>query len=100
MFTDLTCPPFSSPLSTFQTYFQTAWKRLQNPSTLFRQAQNTTAQAANQAPSLLQQVRNINRGQLVAGGVVVAELLGFFTVGEMIGRMKIIGYHGDTGAHH
>lgn len=92
------------PVSTFQTYFQTLWKQLQNPSTLLRQAQSTTAQAAekaaNQAPSLLQQARNINRAQLVAGGVVVAEVLGFFTVGEMIGRMKLVGYHGETGAHH
>jgi F-type H+-transporting ATPase subunit g len=26
--------------------------------------------------------------------------LGFFTVGEMIGRFKLVGYRGDTGAHH
>ncbi|KAH8906327.1 hypothetical protein BR93DRAFT_969530 [Coniochaeta sp. PMI_546] len=92
------------PVSTFQTYFQNLWKQLQNPSALFRQAQSTTAQAAekaaSQGPSLLQQARNINRAQLVAGGVVVAEVLGFFTVGEMIGRMKLVGYHGETGAHH
>jgi hypothetical protein len=36
----------------------------------------------------------------VAGGVVAAEVLGFFTVGEMIGRMKLVGYHGEAGAHH
>jgi F-type H+-transporting ATPase subunit g len=39
-------------------------------------------------------------GQWAAGGVIVAELLGFFTVGEMIGKMKLVGYRGDTGAHH
>jgi F-type H+-transporting ATPase subunit g len=38
--------------------------------------------------------------KLVAGGVVLAEVLGFFTVGEMIGRMKLVGYRGDTGSHH
>ena len=84
---------------------------MQNPGALFRQAQNTTVQAAqktaqaaekaaSQGPSLVQQSRNVNRAQLAAGGVVVAELLGFFTVGEMIGRMKVVGYHGDNGAHH
>lgn len=92
------------PLTTFQTYFQTLWKRLQNPGALFRQAQATTAQAAEkaaqQAPSLLQQARNVNRAQLAAGGVVAAEVLGFFTVGEMIGRMKVVGYHGEPAAHH
>ena len=35
---------------------------------------------------------------MVTGGVVLAELLGFFTIGEMIGRVKIVGYHGDV--HH
>ena len=34
----------------------------------------------------------------MTGGVVLAELLGFFTVGEIIGRVKIVGYHGDV--HH
>jgi F-type H+-transporting ATPase subunit g len=32
-------------------------------------------------------------------GVVAAELLGFFTIGEMVGRMKIVGYRGEK-AHH
>jgi len=36
----------------------------------------------------------------VAGGVLVAECLGFFTVGEMIGRFKLIGYHGEVAAAH
>jgi F-type H+-transporting ATPase subunit g len=43
-------------------------------------------------------VRNVSRGQFVAGAVVFAEVLGFFTVGEMIGRMKLIGYRGEV--HH
>ncbi|ORY54838.1 putative sorbitol dehydrogenase [Pseudomassariella vexata] len=58
--------------------------------------------ALNQQPaSIIQQARNVSRAQLIAGGVVVAECLGFFTVGEMLGRFKIIGYHGEgTAAHH
>lgn len=32
-------------------------------------------------------------------GVVGAEVLGFFTVGEMIGRMKLVGYKGDKEYH-
>lgn len=94
-----------SPMSTFQTYFQRALRQLDNPGFIRRQVESKAAQAAekaaaDQGPSLVQLARNIDRAQLVKGGVVVAEVLGFFTVGEMIGRMKIIGYHGDTGAHH
>ena len=47
-------------------------------------------------------MRGISRAQLVAGGVLLAECLGFFTVGEILGRFKLIGYHGDAhpGEHH
>lgn len=48
--------------------------------------------------SMLSRVRNVNTQQLVTLGVIGAEILGFFTVGTMIGRMKIVGYHGEP--HH
>jgi F-type H+-transporting ATPase subunit g len=48
--------------------------------------------------SILSSVRNVNGKQLASIGVVFAELLGFFTVGTMIGRMKVVGYHGEV--HH
>lgn len=76
-------------MATFQTYWQNAIKRIQNPSSLLSQTGAT-----------LQSVRNVSRAQLVTAGVLVAELLGFFTVGEMIGRFKLIGYHGDSHAAH
>jgi len=82
------------PVSTFQAYFQRAVKSVRNPSALF-----SKADAANPT-TVLSQIRNVNRAQLVTGGVVLAEVLGFFTVGEMIGRFKLVGYRGDTGAHH
>ncbi|KAK4658519.1 ATP synthase subunit G atp20 [Podospora pseudocomata] len=80
-------------VSTFQTYFQNLWKQLQTPGPFFSQL----AKSLNP-----QQVRNLSRTQVAAGGVLVAELLGFFTVGEMIGRLKIVGYHGGqkADAHH
>ncbi|KAJ4297046.1 ATP synthase subunit G atp20 [Collariella sp. IMI 366227] len=74
-------------VSTFQTYFQNLAKQLKNPSS-FLQSVNP------------QQIRNLSRTQVVAGGVILAECLGFFTVGEMIGRLKLIGYHGETHAAH
>jgi len=82
------------PVSTFQSYFQRLVKSFRNPSALFNQAPSATP------TNLLQSFRNINTAQLVSGAVVVAEVLGFFTVGEMIGRMKLVGYRGDHGEHH
>ena len=37
--------------------------------------------------------------QWASVGVVTAEVLGFFAVGEMVGRMKLVGYHGGTPQH-
>ncbi|KIM98125.1 hypothetical protein OIDMADRAFT_20406 [Oidiodendron maius Zn] len=79
------------PVSTFQAYFQRLVKGVRNPSTL--------VQGGNPV-SILQQLRNVSSAQLATGAVITAELLGFFTVGEMIGRFKLIGYRGDTHAHH
>ncbi|KAL1875319.1 hypothetical protein VTK73DRAFT_10156 [Phialemonium thermophilum] len=85
------------PLTTFQSYFQNLVKQLKNPATLFQRA----AAGQKSPSSALQAVRGISRAQLVTGAVVLAECLGFFTVGEMIGRFKLIGYHGENPtAHH
>jgi len=60
---------------------------------------SATSAASGAAPEgILSSIRNANRKQLVSVSVVFAELLGFFTVGTMIGRMKIVGYHGEV--HH
>jgi len=85
------------PLSTFQSYFQTLIKGVRNPSSLFPQGSNS----GNANPSaILNQIRNINSAQLASGAVVLAEVLGFFTVGEIIGRMKLVGYRGETAETH
>lgn len=86
------------PVSTFQAYFQKLIQTARNPSAILQQASKTAEGSSSEG--LLNRLRNINQAQLVAGGVVAAECLGFFTAGEMIGRMKLIGYRGDTGAHH
>ncbi|KAK4229735.1 ATP synthase subunit G, mitochondrial [Podospora fimiseda] len=80
-------------VSTFQTYFQNLWKQLQNPSAFIQSISKSVSP---------QQARNLSKTQVVAGGVLLAELLGFFTVGEMIGRFKLVGYHGEVhgAAHH
>ena len=84
-------------MSTFQTYFQSLLQRVRNPSALLQSAQKT----ASSSDSIMQRAQSVSRAQLVAGGVLLAECLGFFTVGEMIGRFKLIGYHGEAhSAHH
>jgi F-type H+-transporting ATPase subunit g len=94
----------ASPLATFQSYFGNAAQSLKNPSALLSTASQTASSAAStatqQPTAILQRLRNVNKASLVAGGVVAAECLGFFTVGEMIGRLKIVGYHGETHAAH
>jgi len=75
-------------MATFQTTYQNIIKSIQNR-TIIQSSQN-----------LVQQVRNIGPAQLAAGGVVAAEVLGFFTVGEMIGRFKLVGYRGEVSSHH
>jgi len=87
-----------SPVSTFQMYFQRVLKSARNPKALFQSGEQTATKTSPEG--LLQQIQNLSTAQWAAGGVIAAELLGFFTVGEIIGRMKLVGYKGDTGAHH
>ncbi|KAF4967286.1 hypothetical protein FSARC_5116 [Fusarium sarcochroum] len=75
-------------MATFQNTYQSLIKSIQNR-TIIQSSQNA-----------IQQVRNIGPAQLAAGGVVAAEVLGFFTVGEIIGRFKLVGYHGEVSSHH
>ncbi|KAL6876565.1 mitochondrial F1F0-ATP synthase, subunit G [Trichoderma novae-zelandiae] len=75
-------------LATFQSFYQSLWQSIQSGAIL-RSPQN-----------LLQRARSVTPGQLAAGGVLFAECLGFFTVGEMIGRFKLVGYRGETASHH
>lgn len=81
-----------SPMQTFQNYYSMIFSMLRNPS-------NMLASVPIDRTALLAQLRNINTQQLTTAGIVTAEVLGFFTVGEMLGRMKIVGYR-TTGKEH
>ena len=84
-------------LATFQKYTQPVINAIRNPAGLLNK---TTDTASSMSPeSLLNRVRNMSTQQMVAAGVVGAEVLGFFTVGEMIGRMKLVGYRGGVAPH-
>lgn len=84
-------------LAAFQRYTQPVINAIRNPAGLLN---HTTDTASTMSPEgILSRIRNVNRQQLVSAGVIGAEVLGFFTVGEMIGRMKLVGYRGDTEHH-
>ena len=63
-------------------------------------AQSTAQTAANNPQSFLTRIRNMDSETMLAAGIVTAETLGFFCVGEMIGRFKIVGYRGGQSEHH
>ena len=75
-------------LAEFQTYFSPILNTLRHPSALLSSPE-----------TILSRLRSIDRAQMAAGGVILAEVLGFFTAGEMIGKWKVVGYRGDPHAH-
>jgi len=82
---EVTDPYNRSDLATFQSNFKLLFK---------------LANLALSARNAIQTVRSANAKDLAFVGVLGAELLGFFAVGEIIGRRKLIGYRGKVDAHH
>lgn len=97
-------------MQTVQSYLTPLQNALRNPSSLMNRtveragsaAENTAQTAMNNPENFLTRLRNMDTATLTTAGVVFAEVLGFFTVGEMIGRFKVVGYRGDPsgGEHH
>ncbi|KAF2862042.1 F-type H+-transporting ATPase subunit G [Piedraia hortae CBS 480.64] len=89
-------------MQTIERYMGSMRNSLRNPSSLMQQAtrtaESTGKEAVNNPQSLMSRVRNMDSATMTSMAVVAAELLGFFSVGEMIGRFKIVGYRGET--HH
>ena len=81
-------------MAQFQSYFTPLTNALRNPTTLFSRIGSYDPMA------VLNSARNLNRQQLAQVGVIGAEVLGFWTVGTMIGRMKVVGYHGEPAHGH
>lgn len=76
---------------------QPALNAMRHPATLFNRV---ASEASNTSPqNLLAQVRGMSNAQWASIGVVAAEVVGFFSIGEIIGRFKLVGYrakeHGD-----
>jgi hypothetical protein len=96
----------SSPTSfLFHTHF--ANLHIPRSSTeAFTQAYRSAYQSIQSggAGNVLSRVRNMGTAEMVGVGIVGAELIGFFTVGEILGRFKVVGYrggkHGDEAVGH
>lgn len=67
---------------------------MRNPSSI------SSAMPSGNGQQMLQQVRNVNGGSMTTYAIILAQILGFFTVGEMIGRLKVVGYHGEPPHEH
>ena len=90
-------------MEVMQGYFQPAINAVKNPTSLFNRLSSEASQASQklqQDPAnVVAQVRGISREQWLSAGVVVAEVIGFFSVGEMIGRFKLVGYRAKEEHH-
>lgn len=78
-----------------QGYLQPALNALRNPGSMASSLNPNT---------MLSQMRGASSAQYWSAGIVAAEVLGFFSIGEIIGRFKLIGYRekghgGDSEAH-
>lgn len=83
-------------LATFQSYFQPLLNSLKNPASLLSQSTVSAVQPTH----VLNRLRNLSTAQWASAGVITAEVIGFFSVGEMLGRFKIVGYRSSAQAHH
>lgn len=82
-------------MATFQSYFQPVLNVARNPASILSTAQSAAAQPLN----MLNQVRSMSSTQWASVGIVAAEVVGFFTVGEMIGRLRLVGYRAKEEHH-
>ena len=89
---------WASSISQFQAYFQPVTNAVRHPRSFLSSLSATAGGATPE--TILGSLRNVNRQQLATLGVVGAEVLGFFTVGTMIGRGKIVGYRGGEAHGH
>ncbi|QDS70829.1 hypothetical protein FKW77_005016 [Venturia effusa] len=68
---------------------------------VLRQPQTFLHGATSSNPSqILSRVRNASNKEYATVGIIAAEVLGFFSVGEMLGRLKIVGYRGNPHGEH
>jgi F-type H+-transporting ATPase subunit g len=87
-------------MATISKYFQPVTNALKNPSGLFNAGVRTAESSAAQPVNILNRVRGFSQQEWVAAGIIAAEVLGFFSVGEIIGRFKLVGYRARDHSEH
>ena len=91
-------------MHTVQGYLAPLRNLASNPSSLMSRtagtAESTAQTVVNNPESIVNRVRNVDSATFVSASIVAAETIGFFCVGEMIGRLKIVGYRGGQSEHH
>lgn len=91
-------------VQTLQSYLTPVQNAVRNPSALASKSAQAAASTADTAltnpQSFLTRLRNLDSAALGTVAIITAETIGFFSVGEIIGRFKIVGYRGETHAHH
>lgn len=89
-------------MQTVQEVVNPLTKAVRNPagygSQTAKAADKTAETAINNPQSFLTRLRNLDHATLTTVGVTTAEVIGFFSIGEIIGRFKVVGYR-STGAH-
>ncbi|CAI7676601.1 Mitochondrial F1F0-ATP synthase g subunit [Penicillium manginii] len=78
-------------VATFQSYFQPLINAAKNPAAI---------KSLPSPQNFLARVRNASPKEMALAGVTAAEVIGFFTVGEIIGRFNLVGYRGEPEHHH
>lgn len=95
-------------MQTVQSYMGPLRNAIQNPASIASRttqsaqatAENAAQNAMNNPQGFLTRLRNMDHATLTTVAVVTAETIGFFSIGEIIGRFKIVGYRGGHGEHH
>lgn len=87
-------------MATISKYLQPVVNALKNPSSLANAGARTAESASAQPVNILNRVRGLSQQQWLAAGIVAAEVIGFFSVGEIIGRFKLVGYRSRDHSEH
>ncbi|RPA97254.1 hypothetical protein L873DRAFT_1829128 [Choiromyces venosus 120613-1] len=83
-------------IQTFQETFSPIINMLKKPKALINTASTSPAL---QPAFILARLRQFTPQEYAQAGVLTAEVIGFYTVGKMIGRRKIVGYRGGNNDH-
>ncbi|KAI5282851.1 hypothetical protein KEM54_002538 [Ascosphaera aggregata] len=82
-------------LSAFSAYYQPIFNSLKTPAAMTQCIYNTAFNPSTYYNAMAE-ARAMTKMQWANAGIIAAEVLGFFSLGEIIGRRKIVGYRGDV----